>query len=403
MTVSGYSDMGVKDTAEVKLIRLIADKSAEKNTLIRDLLERESVNWKRFEELVTYHGLAPFFYFSLKDYKASLPGHILEFLKKSYHSSFASSQFIWNEFLRIYGAFEKAQVRILPLKGVSFLCDIYKEIQARPMADIDLLLREEDFPRAEEIFYALGYRKELYGLKEEYYREKQYHISFYPVEKRIKSAILVELHWSLDYKRGGRSLYPELWEKIRPIVSGRRKINVLSPEDAFLSLTLHNRRFGITLSLKNVFDAVMLLDKYSDSFDWGYCLGIMKKYGLRSTVFFMLCQMRLLSDKNIPRSFHAAIGLSRRKRRLIKNFIERNTFPDSEETDTKRLYLKSHFLLYDSIKEPIDYILKIPQEQFASYYDLEPYDKKTEIFYKSRIIYTLFNLIKDQISKIARC
>lgn len=394
----GYLDM-LKMNPEAKLIKLIVSEmvgSKEKN--IRDLLSFYSINWGRFKDLIIYHELTPFTYFALKDCSSFLPQDLIAFLRNSYYCSLARCQYLWKEFLRIYDAFEQAGIILLPIKGVALLEDLYPDRPLRPMTDLDFLIREENLLKAEEIFRDLEYRKELYGLKEEYWRKNQYHVTFYHRQKQ-KKLPFVELHWSLDYKRKNRNLLPKSWDRIRQVSADGRIIKLLSPEDTLFCLALHNRRFGKTLCLKNVYDLVLLLNKYATDFDWEYCLKMNIKYSMSSTVYFVLYQIRLLSEINLPQYIWKELRLPRWKKKLIQRFIEANTFLPMQKIDNKSLYLKSHFLLYDTLWEPIEYILNIPKEQFAKYYGLNAYDKKTELLYQNRFLYIPFKTILNLVSR----
>lgn len=57
-----------------------------------------------------------------------------------------------------------------------------------------------------------------------------------------------------------------------------------------------------------------------------------------------------------------------------------------------------HFLLYDTLWEPIDYILNIPLEQFAKFYEIKPYDRMTGFLYENRLFYMPVKLIIEKIS-----
>ena len=116
---------------------------------------------------------------------------------------------------------------------------------------------------------------------------------------------------------------------------------------------------------------------------------------MRSSLFFLLWQVRLLSDTSVPEYVYKQLKLPALKRTAIRRFIETNTFAgiDSEGSN-KKLYLKSHFLLYDTLREPVNYILNIPREQFAMFYNLRPYDKKTDFFYKNRLFYIPYMAVK---------
>ena len=110
-------------------------------------------------------------------------------------------------------------------------------------------------------------------------------------------------------------------------------------------------------------------------------------------LFFILSQAKLLFELNIPQYVWRELNLPTYKRMLIQKFIEKNTFLSNKKILNKNLYLKSHFLLYDSLWESIGYIFDIPKEQFAKYYGLEPYDKKTNFLYRNRLFYITFKLI----------
>ncbi|MBU1366461.1 MAG: nucleotidyltransferase family protein [Candidatus Omnitrophica bacterium] len=359
---------------------------------VRNLLGSSSIDWEKFKKQIIHHEIASFSYLALRDLDSFLPEDLREFLKNNYYCALARCQNLWQQFLQIFDSFEQAGVTLLPLKGIALLYDIYPKNPFRPMTDIDLLVKEENLPKAEQIFYGLGYRKELYGLKEEYWRQGQCHIVFYPPKDEEKLPF-VELHWSLDFKRKNRCVLPELWARIRGLNADGRIIKLLSPEDTLFSLALHSRRFGKTLCLKSVYDALFLLNKYGVDFDWEYCLRMSRKYRMQATLFFILCQIRFLAGLEPPGYVWEGLKFSRRKKKAIQRFIEKNTFLTDKNSQGRNLYLRSHFLLYDSFWQPIDYILNIPKEQFAKYYGLAAYSKKTDFFYKNRLFYIPFKAI----------
>lgn len=341
------------------------------------------VDWGGFKQMLVSHELFSLLYPQIKG-QQDIPEKTRGFLKDNYYASLVRCQNIWREFLRISSAFTQEGIPLVPIKGVAFLEDLYVDNPVRPMTDIDLLIKEQDYQKAEQLFFGLGYHKESYSLKEEYWRKKGYHVTFHYSERGKKPP--VELHWSLDYKRKKKNLFPELWERVREVDFASRKITFLSPEDNFLSLALHNRRYGNTLSLKNVFDAALILVKYSQAFDWGYVLRISKKYRLCCSLFYLLEQVQFAAGLSAPRWVMRELNIPLYKQALIRHFIERNTFL----LGAGNLFLKSHFLLFDNLWEPVEYIINIPQEQFARFFGLSPYGEKTRILYTLRFFYIPF-------------
>ncbi len=369
------------------IIQTVADK--EKNKPLPVSLEK--IDWKKFKDFISYHELVSLAYIALKDHISFLPVDLAQTLKASYYYTLTQTQKFWRRFLDIVAAAKEAGVVILPIKGTALLNDLYLDIPVRPMVDVDLLVKEEDFKKAEDLLYKLGYQKELGGLTEEYWKLDQCHITY---QGRGNGLPIAELHWGIDFKRNGRVILPEIWQRLREVDVDGQKIKLLSPEDTLFSLGLHSRRFGKTLCLKYACDVSLLLSKYKDSFDWRYILSKAKEYRLCSVIYFILYNAKALSEINVPEYVWRDLGLPFWKRKLIHRFIEKNLFLSDADQKGKSLYLKSHFLLYDSLVEPAQYILNIPKEQFAKYYGLETYTKKTGFFYSWRLIYMPFMALR---------
>ncbi|MFH1245546.1 MAG: nucleotidyltransferase family protein, partial [Candidatus Omnitrophota bacterium] len=218
--------------------------------------------------------------------------------------------------------------------------------------------------------------------KEEYWRQKQCHLSFN--REAHRKSLLVELHWALDFKRDNQKILPLLWKRVRANPRGERSIKLLSPEDTLFSLALHNRRLGKMFCLKYVCDMGLLLNKYKNELDWDYILQESRRGKMRAAMFFALSQLKLL-DFPLPRAILRDLNVPAWQGKLVRYFMERQVFFPKE--DFKKTYLTCHFLLYDNIWEPVKYILNIPREQFAKYYGLAPYTVKTAFFYYLRWLY----------------
>ena len=386
--VYGYFYMN----AEERLILMIARSVAypEEERRIENILKYEEANfnWDRFIRLVKRNGLFPLTYIALKDKFGLLPVQTCQILKKSYLFNLIKNTLFWNEFLILAKVFNELNISFVPLKGLSFIGSIYPDINYRSMVDIDILIKKESFRLVEDILLTMGYKKDLLGLKEEYWQKKQIHIMF---EKKISSIrIVVEIHWDLDFKRLKDPMLPELWLRTKERYVKGHKIRFLSWEDTIFSLALHKRRFGNILSLKEACDLACILSKVESEIDWDYMLKSSDIYRMSASVYFVLSHAKLLLDSEFICGVLKKLDISRWQKNAIDKLIIKNTFCDS--FDGKMIYLKAHFLLYDSLWEPIGYILNIPKEQFAKYYNLKPYTKQTNLLYKIRCLYMLKNL-----------
>lgn len=376
---------------EVKIIQLAMRQAAGWQSCgeINRLLSGGAVDWIKVRDLLGYHEIAPFFYDVLKGHIHLLPQRIANLLSHSYYLTLKDNLWKLRQFQQIGQAFEQQALRMLAIKGMALLAQLYENLPVRPMVDMDILLREEDYEKGAVVLERIGYKKELLGLKEAYWRQSQCHITFVKKKEGEKGALL-EAHWSLDFKRNGRLALEESWQRAKDIDTKFGRVGVLSPEDTFFSLALHQRRFGKAFCLKYILDIAFLFKKYVKEFDWDYFLSVCREYGLFSCAGFLLLQGKAFLNSGLFDDGLERISLDRGKRAIMERFIANNLASLKLNEKIKENYLKSHFLLYDTYREPIKYIMNIPLEQFAKFHGLEPYQSKTKWLYGLRFIYIPF-------------
>jgi hypothetical protein len=119
----------------------------------------EGLNWKRFKEFISYHELHAYLFPLIKNSLNLFPTGIIDFFKNNYFYYLAHGQRLLREYSCIAAAFSQAKIRVVPLKGIAFLQDIYFHLPARPMADIDLLIEKINLPAASGILFKLGFTR----------------------------------------------------------------------------------------------------------------------------------------------------------------------------------------------------------------------------------------------------
>ncbi len=338
-------------------------------------------------KMLQYHKLTPFAYLLFRRSEDTADKMLLDDLKRKYDLNLARNIRFQEEFIRLHNIFKGENIDIFPFKGLALLADIYSQYPVRPMKDMDILVREEDLEKAESLLERHGYRKHLGKGSYHYWRYRNLNIPFLKEDGNW----LLELHFAVDLKRRKRIL-PEMWKRTGAFRTGGTQINMLSPEDTLFSLALHQRRFGDPLCLKNSLDAALLLERHAGSFDWDYVCREAEEGGMRTTLFFALIQAELFAGYRPPRQVMKRLRVPAWKRLLIRMFVERNAMNMRALSRPKRLYLQSHFLLYDCLLEPAQYVLRVTREEFAKFYGLPLYAKKTETLYRIRFLFMLCRL-----------
>ncbi len=380
---------------EAKLALLISKflVGAPEPEKINECLTGQHLDWTKFNRIISDHEIYPSAYIILKKYHRFVPPEQLRILESNFYSNLLNLTLLQQELLKLLRYLQEIKIIVLPLKGGHFLLDmqIYADkAYLRPMSDIDILVKRNDYLQVQDILESQGYIKELYGFKEEYWYNKNYHLAF-TKKKEDGRSYIIEVHWALDYAVN-KSQLTHLWERVKPIEFNQRSQDMLSPEDNLLSLALHQRRFGKMLLLKNACDIGLLLIRFKDLLDWDYILAEAVKARMRTVLFSVLEQTKILFDLSIPTEILKLLSVPDFKRKLIKKFIIKYTFNSSQIT-LNSLYLKAHFLLYDNFNEPLQFVLSIPQEQFAKFYKMKPYALNTSILYHLRLFYFSNELI----------
>ncbi len=379
---------------EIKLVKTILQQAIGQDyPEIGGLPDLRLINWDYFRNFIVYHELTPFAYLALKNIDSGVPAGLMELLKHNYYYAVYLSNQLWQEFMRISFAFKDASVTMVPIKGMAFLKTIYKGQPVRPMRDIDFLIEEKNILQAEGILNNLGYKKELYGLKEDYWRNDQYHLAFY--KDGNHKSLMLELHWDLDYGRKDYNIMPDVWKNLRTTDVDNVELKILSPEDTLISLALHYRRPGKILPLKYICDIALILKREGNFLDWDYLTEKARDFGLRSALFFMFSQLPLfLNEDFITADFYERLKIRAFKKKLILRFLKKHIYSFHPQSEGKNIFLKTHFLLFDRIRDPIDYIINIPQEQFAKFHGLKAYAKKTTLLYRLRFLVYAFGCLK---------
>ena len=94
----------------------------------------------------------------------------------------------------VASALSEEGIGFVLLKGASLLGFLYPEIQLRPMTDVDLLIREKEWPKVRDTLQSRGYRLPE-AEAERYYAENWYHQL---VESSGTPPTNLEFHWNLE-------------------------------------------------------------------------------------------------------------------------------------------------------------------------------------------------------------
>ena len=141
---------------------------------------------------------------------------------------------------------------------------MYGDISLREFSDLDVIVREKDLSKAEDILTARGYQAD--------FPDRDYRSAFLSYQGQYafrdsSTQISIDLHWQLSSKGVVSPLQlAEIWPRIEKVVIADRTVPTLAHDDLALFLAAHGTKEGWR-SLIWVCDFAELLRKYQD-IDW---------------------------------------------------------------------------------------------------------------------------------------
>ena len=139
-------------TTDKYVIHLI--KCALKNEQPKE--KPENLSWDKIFSLATKHMIANMIWYSVEKLKLKPETELWTKWTEIKNKAIVKDITQKNEYKKIIAAFDKEQIRCMPVKGI-FLKKMYPKSDFRTMSDIDILIDTENADKAENIMLALGY------------------------------------------------------------------------------------------------------------------------------------------------------------------------------------------------------------------------------------------------------
>lgn len=291
----------------------------------------EHLDWDYLCRRAQQHGIGPIACHSLKTFRddAALPLAVLEKLKKFCMTALIVNRKLLDIYANICDAFRAEQIPLIPYKGVSFLLDgLYPAIDLRPMTDIDILVKKDDMPGASAVLERMGFHSTPHNIL---FRDRHFHLTF--TRKVKQSALVVELHWHVDFSGSPFALRIEdVWRRARQH-DARSNVYALDIHDDLLLNLYHLLRDpdqDKVVPLKNCVDIALLIKRHREAIDWDLLRQRAADYSLQRMTDFVLALLEHLSltDPGM-RENSGQRGMVPHE--LIEKLVSEKIFPDMQQ------------------------------------------------------------------------
>jgi hypothetical protein len=216
-------------------------------------LKTPHLDWKGLKEIACMEGVAGILYHRLRD--TDIPPSILNQLRHHYQSVVAQNLTALDALEKLEHALGSKRIEAMTLKGASLLEHIYPGVGMRPMSDLDLMVRPEQYERFVNLLLKLDYVPD--AMIPHYFHRK-------------KSFIDVHIHaLNTDRIANRAELFPSgmepIWANSLPWQEGYRWIRRPDDVDNVLLLAQHLMKHSFS-SLIWIVDICLLVENRDSAF-----------------------------------------------------------------------------------------------------------------------------------------
>ena len=314
-----YKNLNIENAFEIGAkILLLNVKFAKENFRVMDiksllltvLREREdeiinslfSLNESEWDALIAtamQHKLGPILYNTLKPYYSALstPPQYQVLMRQIYFSSARRNMQLYNQLEEVLQKFAKEGISVILLKGAYLAKYIYGNIALRPMADIDLLVKQGSLNKAHCLLIDDGYSITDSNFEEE----------LPPYKKKGKIALEIHSHLKILPDKKNTDIN-KLWTKAEKVTIGKADALTLCPEDHFLHLCLHNciqHRFENGLIACT--DTQFYLKHFKEKLNWEQLWQLAQEWKIERAVYLMLALTEKLIKVPMPEQIRQGV------------------------------------------------------------------------------------------------
>ena len=332
--------------------------SKEKSYLISLLTEKKPnilvINWERLLKISAYSKTNQLLFSKVKlsPEGFNLPQAVYSELENSTRINLIRNTLLLQEFEGLSSSLGREGIDFILLKGIFFLRRIYQnQIALRRMEDVDILIREQDFNKADNFLRGQGYQV----LPDD--KQSRKAAMYFKYNPDGSTLMPVHLHWHianisqaiLEHSCNSIDIN-EIWSYASLLEPARSKhLFIMRPEHFLLALSEHDLRHGFS-GLMFLYDIHQFILKNAASLDWDFLQSRAMDWGLAVPLFLGLSLSQRVFSTPIPQGFLGKLR-PQGKSVLERFFLQYNLLSDfPKEEACGIIYLAMNRRPLDKIK-----------------------------------------------------
>jgi hypothetical protein len=244
----------------------------------------------QFFQFATLHRMAPLLYSQIKKWRldSAAPEHVLKKIRSVYLHNAARNTRLYNMLAEVLSVLRKAEIPVIVLKGAFLAEEVYGNIAARPMYDIDLLMKKEHLSNAVGELEKIGHRYGEYPNTDVHTRNDAI-LSIFDDGKEFP----IDVHVAFEHGRISMEM-EGIWRRAQRVSIAGEQAQALSPIDLLCHLCFHaGYQHGFSPGLLPLYDFYLSAKKYQERIDWDALWVQARGHGIFRG---MLLMTRLMAD-----------------------------------------------------------------------------------------------------------
>lgn len=294
-------------------------------------LAARELDWDLLVSHAIAHGIGGLVYRNLSRLDdGAIPVEVVERLKNVYLMVTAMEMQHHLQLKRLADSLKETGVEVMALKGAALAESLYGEPGLRTMSDVDLLVRERDWPEIRRALDSIGFRPAGKDFSEAPPKLTRYDTPAH-IQYISESGTCLEFQFDLFTLGIGMRDIEGVWRRSRPLTLAGAQVRVPGPEDQLLHLAIHANRHGCT-RLKWLVDIAETLSQ-SEEIDWDLMVDIAAREGVKASAYPTLLHVQKLFGRRLadpeqlerlkPRAYQLALWRKVWPQRVLDRFAGR--------------------------------------------------------------------------------
>lgn len=255
---------------ELELIILCARTKIDSETIVQsNTLLNQKLDWVYLLQKAKNYGVLPLLYFNFNQTFSDLvPQRVLIELKLFTQINAQFNLLRTQELIDLLKFLQDNNIRAIPFKGATLASLAYQNLALRKFGDLDILVSQKDYDKAEELLVTQGYQ----ATEKYQFKPLELAINFFSSSVNLiknKENIYVDLHRRITsrYLFASSFDFEKLWQRSHPLSLNQISVPGFHPEDLLIYLCIHGSTHFFS-KLKWICDIAELLHTQNENINW---------------------------------------------------------------------------------------------------------------------------------------